>query len=330
MRKRGISTLISVTVAVSLGLATTAEADATAESSVIPSMASEASRGDVYVSPSGKKSNPGTASRPVRDLSDVRRVLNARRAHGHIRVLFRGGTYKLGQQEWKDYQAESITFRPESANAPVRFDGRKAQKYWLVVRPTRTKMTLTGLHVAGYTVGGIFLRGEGTADSQRVIGATVDRMVFTGLGTETTGYAAVHLNYASNTTVRDSQFIGLANGKCPGCMHAVYFAQQSNDNKVTGRNGFLAISGDAVRASDYSNRNRVEYGSAFAMTGVNAVFSAWRIRDRDPRCSAGNVFVTDTDWYAGFKGKRIPAVMSGQDKEYADTCPHPQVTSERP
>ncbi|MER6139924.1 hypothetical protein ABT174_07675 [Streptomyces sparsogenes] len=116
-------------------------------------------------------------------------------------MLFKGGTYKLPQYRWKNWTARSVTFKPQPGNGAPAFDGAKRQEYWLVVDPTRTKLTFSGLRLTRYTKGGIMLRGTGTADSRRVIGATIKSMRFTNIGGAHSGYAAVHLNYARNTTI---------------------------------------------------------------------------------------------------------------------------------
>lgn len=289
--------------------------------------ANAAGSGVVYVSPTGKSGNPGTQSKPVKTLADVRKVLAARQNPPTVTVLFKGGTYKLPQYRWGNWSARSVTFKPQPGTGAPVFDGVKRQKYWLVVDPTRTKLTFTGLRLSRYTTGGIMLRGTGTADSRRVIGATIKAMKFTDMGGARSGYAAVHLNYARNTTITGNTFRNLVNRGCPGCMHAVYFANQSNNNTVSGGT-FSKISGDAIRAADYSNGNKVRGGS-YSRTGTKAVFSAWRLA-RNTRCSHGNVFYTAARFSKSYRGATIPTVLDGADDSSKPPCTPRAVVRKNP
>ncbi|MER6529076.1 right-handed parallel beta-helix repeat-containing protein [Streptomyces sp. NPDC001508] len=178
-----------------------------------------------------------------------------------------------------------------------------------------------------YTTGGIMLRGTGTADSRRVIGATINAMKFTNIGGANSGFAAVHLNYARNTTIRNNTFSNLVNSGCPGCMHGVYFAEQSNNNTVSGGT-FSEISGDAIRAADYSNDNKVRGGS-YSRTGTKAVFSAWRLA-RNTKCSHGNVFYTTAKTSKSYKGATIPTVLDGADDRTKPPCTPRAVVRKNP
>jgi hypothetical protein len=102
-------------------------------------------------------------------------------------------------------------------------------------------------------------------------------------------------------------------------MHGVYFALQSDGNKVYGKNTFSSISGDAVRAADFSNNNTVS-GATFNRTGTLAAFSAWRLK-RDTRCSHGNVLRTSATKFSAYRaGRSVPAVRDGADDKKARQC----------
>ncbi|MCS0635432.1 hypothetical protein NX801_07115 [Streptomyces sp. LP05-1] len=273
----------------------------------------------VHVSPDGRNEGDGTKSAPVADIAGVERVVAKRGATGAVTVLFRGGTYRLPQQQLHPTGARSIDFAAEPGTGRPVFDGGRTAEYWLKVMPTETRLSFTGFTVLRYTIGGIMLRGTGTGPGKRITGATIRGNVFKEIGGPASGFGAVHLNYADHTLIQNNAFLDLVNGECGGCMHGVYLALESNDNRVTGTTTFARVSGDPVRVTDFSNRNTVS-GATFDHTGTHAALSVWRLPDRPRQCSSGNVLYSDESAITGFTGEPLPAVAEGSKPEEGP-CP---------
>lgn len=287
----------------------------------------------VYVSPDGDSDNDGSSpDQAVPSLNDAQRVL-ADGPEADATVLVRGGTYYQPEEvRWK-YAPEDtmVTIKPEPDSGTPVFTGRTdaddttgADSYWMIDSAPRTRLALAGLTVRDYTVGGVFLRGDN--DDDQVTDTTVTGMTFTHLGTKygdgDNGYATVHLNRASGSTITGNHLVDLENTTHGGNMHGVYLALHSSHNTVRD-NEFDTISGDAVRSSNRSDDNLVD-DNTFTRTGIDAMFSDWRF-DRDEgfdECSSDSVFSNNT-YGDGYSDDRLPAI-DWDDKEPA--CDEPPIT----
>src|SRR5882724_7350530 len=91
---------------------------------------------DIYVSPVGRDSNPGTKDRPLASLAAAQKVARSRKSTGPVTVWLRGGTYYLPQ---------TLVFTPEDSgtkNTPVTYAAFSGEEP-VISGGTRLRLTWT-------------------------------------------------------------------------------------------------------------------------------------------------------------------------------------------
>ena len=198
----------------------------------------------IYMSPSGSDSASGTSGSPVKSLQGVKRVL-INRGGDTATIMVRAGTYyETKMASWNGIPQDHLNFRRDGSNRPV-FDGRNltgTARYWMSTAGGPS-LDVRELLVRNYRTGGIRFDTDGN---------TVRNMFFERIGNRHVsggpGYAALHLLGSSKNTFNNIVFRNLENSDCPGCVHGVYAANNSDSNTIS-NSTFDRITGDPVRSA---------------------------------------------------------------------------------
>lgn len=291
-----------------------------------PSVATTASPDAVvHLSTSGSDAGDGTAAEPVRTLTRAAALLAGTETE-RATVWIEPGTYhEPAVVAWNRVPQESVTLRSTSPDRRPVFDGSEATgsfHYWMNTAGG-PRLVVEGLQVRNYRTGGIRMDTDGNV---------VRDVVFEQLGNahvpDGPGYAALHLLGSSGNEISDTVFRDLENVDCPGCMHGVYAANGSSDNRVTG-SVFDRITGDPVRLRNDTHRNVFthntfsesgSYRSGDARWPHRAMASFWRFNAGEV-CGTANRLddnVSDGRQYSGEPGQRL--IGSGAEPG-VERCP---------
>lgn len=240
----------------------------------------------IYISPKGSDSNSGTKDNPLKTLNKVRAFVDWDQPLCEIEVHIEKGDY-LGQQVlWTYTNGHRVTFTASefggSSDRP-RFIGNNSNNTWFTLKSAKgdwSNIHFRYIEISNYW-GGIKLLGDrdnfrnGWNGRNEIYG-----MIFRKIGgkynptNNRKGYAAINTFNSRENTIRNNFFINIENDSvCKGCMHAVYLAHYSSNNKVD-YNNFNTISGNPVQNRDMSNLNRIEFNT-FSKAGVEAQVADW-------------------------------------------------------
>ena len=115
---------------------------------------------DVYVSPTGKDSNPGTKARPLKTFEAVQQVARKLKASGPVNVWFRGGSYYLPGPWCSPARTQEPGRRPSSMRPPgeeaMISGGARLQFSW---KPYRDGIMQAKVP-AGFETDQLFVNGE--------------------------------------------------------------------------------------------------------------------------------------------------------------------------
>ena len=171
--------------------------------------------------------------------------------------------------------------KPFSGKRPV-FDGQRHEGYFFYASISdgqRSNIRLVGLEVRNYVVGGVAFVGEAVHGPKTWNGGNLVsscRFVDIGnrLGGAKDGYAGVSLYDTRDSEVSDNEFVALENVAATAeLMHGIYLAHGATENLIS-RNRFDRISGDAIRARNGANFNRV-LDNTTTRAGVGAFYDDW-------------------------------------------------------
>ncbi|WP_327585690.1 hypothetical protein OHA25_00445 [Nonomuraea sp. NBC_00507] len=314
----------------------------------------------IFMAADGSDAADGcTRTTAVASLARVQALLKAAAPGKDVEVRIARGTYRqTSQVSWDHYvPGHAISFLPTGytpgngrpADGVPIFDGGGAAGWWF-------KATLPSGHPGGATMlrfyylqvqnyaNGLQIVGGLTTSGGRRLPATkgankniIWGMTFTRLGNkhapQTAGTAALSLANSKGNRVEASHFKQLENTGSEGkLMHGVYLETHSNGNTVT-RNRFELVSGDATRARNDSNGNRL-FDNTFRRTGVRGAYEEWFChpttgcdRPTSQECAShGNVFYSN-DIGAAYDGGTLPdwSLMPPGNRFAGD---HPGCTNE--
>lgn len=273
----------------------------------------------VYLSPHGDDAADGGPDAPVASLTRAAQLLADAGTETATVWIEPGTYYEPAVVAWNRVPQSLVALRSTSTSERPVFDGSRATgnlHYWMNTAGGPS-LDVRGLTVRNYRTGGIRMDTAGNV---------VTDLVFERLGNQHVpdgpGYAALHLLGSSGNTVTDNVFRDLENLDCPGCIHAIYAANGSSDNRFTG-NAMARITGDPVRLRHDTHRNVFERNT-FARSGSRfahrAMASFWRFRDTEA-CGVDNRVdrnVYDGRFYNGEPGQRI--IGSGSEPGI-ESCP---------
>lgn len=273
----------------------------------------------VYLSPSGDDSGDGGSESPVGSLARAAELLEDAPSDSATIAIEPGTYYESAVVAWNRVPQGMVRLQSTSNTSRPVFDGSKATgnlHYWMNTAGGPS-LDVRGLLVRNYRNGGIRMDTDGNV---------VHDLVFVNLGNrhvpDGPGYAALHLLGSSGNTVTDNVLDRLENVDCPGCIHAIYAANGSSDNVVTG-NSMSRITGDPVRLRHDTHRNVFAHNT-FARSGTRfphrAMASFWRFRTTESCGTANRVDhnVYDGRFYNGESGQRI--IGSGSE-DGVESCP---------
>lgn len=251
----------------------------------VPS-AVQAADATIYMSPSGNDTGDGSSTDPVPSLQRVKELLIDDGGDAAT-IIVRAGTYfETTTASWNGIPQDRLEFRRDGgAERPV-FDGSRmtgAAQYWMNTAGGPS-LDVKELLIRNYQTGGIRMDTDGN---------TVRNMFFEKLGNRHIpggpGYAALHLLGSSNNTFANIVFRDLENNDCPGCVHAVYAANDSDGNTIT-NSTFERITGDPIRFRHGTDDNMVS-GNEFYRNSTpgtdRALVSFWRFKAEED-CGSGN------------------------------------------
>lgn len=260
----------------------------------------------VYLATSGNDDSAGSSAAPVKTLQGVKRVLKAQASSSATIIVRPGVYYESTMVKWGDVPQQALTFRRDGGTARPVFDGSRltgSTQYWMNTAGGPV-LDVRELQVRNYRTGALRLDTDGN---------TVRNMVFEKLGNRHVsggdGYAAVHLLGSSDNVITRNVFRDLENTDCPGCIHGVYAATDSDGNQITD-NRFSDVTGDVVRLRDGTDDNLIEANS-FTTSGSaaanRALVSFWLFTTNES-CGSGNQ-VKDNEFdgrfYNGASGQQI-------------------------
>ena len=259
----------------------------------------------IYMSPSGSDSASGTSGSPVKSLQGVKRVL-INRGGDTATIMVRAGTYyETKMASWNGIPQDHLNFRRDGSNRPV-FDGRNltgTARYWMSTAGGPS-LDVRELLVRNYRTGRIRFDTDGN---------TVRNMFFERIGNRHVsggpGYAALHLLGSSKNTFNNIVFRNLENSDCPGCVHGVYAANNSDSNTIS-NSTFDRITGDPVRFRHGTDNNTVTNNEFYrnGRPGTNrAEVSFWRFKSSET-CGTNNRVTNnkyDGRYYSGGYGQAM-------------------------
>lgn len=294
---------IGLAAVLSAGLAAAAPAGLAATGTSAPSSVEQPT---IHLSPDGDDAATGGPDDPVRSLARAERLLRGIDSTSATIVITPGTYYEDSVVSWNAVPQEELVLRSTSETERPVFDGSQATgglHYWMNTAGG-PRLDVRGLLVRNYRTGGIRLDTDGNR---------VHDTIFERLGNQHVpdgpGYSALHLLGSSHNTFSDNVFRDLENSDCPGCIHAVYAANGSSDNRVVD-NEIARVTGDPVRLRNDTHRNVIE-GNTFSRSGTNiahrAMVSFWRFT-ADEECGSDNRVDHnryDGRFYNGDSGQRI-------------------------
>lgn len=299
----------------------------------------------LYVDADGDDGNDGsTPALAVKTLARVQQILEAVQPSRDVEVRINQGTYVGQSVAWTYYHpAHAIRFMPidytgggidSIAGRPL-FDGAGAPSLLRlqVSSGEQTHLELIYLEIARYRQYGVLFQGNrndfagGWNGGNRVFGCyfrDIGNLASAGDG----GYAGLDLVNTRENEIRNNHFVRLENQSAEaGLMHGVYLAHGSSGNQIRD-NRFQEISGDPIRARDYSNANDVR-DNRFIDTGVRAFYSDWWCdMSVNPNCtkpsgecpSWENEF-RDNELHCGYDGEALATFEYIQGVDYVpDWC----------
>lgn len=268
---------------------------------------------DIYMSTTGSDSNPGTQAQPVKTLVRASElVFNANTDEATIHID-PGTYYETETIEWDGAPQEKVNFRRtgtsgarpvfDGSNVPVTDSGRHC---WMRTGEYSAgpSLDVRGMKVLNY--GSCALRFYHVDDN------LVRNMIFEDIGNRhipgTSGWAAIHVTDSNDNAFINNIYRNLENDSCPGCVHAIYPSQSSNN--VISDSLFEYITGDPIRLRDGASNNDIydntfRYGSA-SMAEDRAMVSYWRFSG--DTCGVGNTVdnnVHNGRYYGGQTGQQI-------------------------
>jgi hypothetical protein len=255
----------------------------------------------LFMNPTGDDTRDGlTEATSVKSLTRIHSLLATSKYldASHVEVRIAPGTY-LGQHlTWTVTSANdyTLTFLPSgytynntNPGRPI-FDGHAsststapADNYLFYLnkangKPSRIRFYY--LQIQNYATGGLAFVGKTeTPDETNWNGYnTVFGCSFYRLGTKwggTNGYGGISLVNSRYNTIDNSLFVNLENAAGEGgLIHAIYMKDHANYNVIT-RSKFEYVSGDAIRARNESNFNKINDNIHFLRAGETAFYGDW-------------------------------------------------------
>lgn len=222
---------------------------------------------DLYISPGGADTNPGTSrDAPVKSLRKAIANFEAMEPQAPTRINVLPGTYSGEDVPIKRLTAP-LTIQPaDPGSAPV-FDGKGKGTWLRVTTPGSGMVTLqvSGLTVQNYeTV--VSVNGDRSRQDGWIGSVQIRNNKFLKIGSLADGQspstAAIRFVNTRNSVIENNVFDSIRNVKSCGGLHAIYMAHLSSDNVIR-NNRFVDGCGDTIKVRDASNRNRV-VGNTFA------------------------------------------------------------------
>jgi hypothetical protein len=294
----------------------------------------------LYMAPGGDDALDGsTPANAVHTLGRVQEILIALAPDRDVDVRIDQGSYSGQSVVWTWYHpAHALRFMPidyfgggiASIAGRPQFDGKGAASFFQLkaAKGENTNIELIYLEIRGYRSGGIFLSGDrndftsGFNANNRVFGcyfAQIGNLSSAG----DAGYAGVDLVNSDQNEIANNHFVGLANqSSSAGLMHGVYLAHNSSNNVIRG-NRFEGVSGDPIRARDYSNSNLIQ-DNRFFDAGAGATYSDWfcdmttnsACTKLTPECPSWKNEFRDNEIHCSYSGGSISTFAYSQGESY--------------
>lgn len=258
---------------------------------------------NIYVIPEYlKTAKPSDDSLVVASLEEARRLLNKRNdltSESIINVLFASGVHKGDAVAWNlNLNGAEVNFAPiDNSAGAVIFDGENSRlsTFFTARIPKKNdeSMVNSNLHFKNFTIRnycqGINLAGNSqTTKFADLKNNSITQIKFLNIGSKFDPVAkgnkplgkcvaALRLVHASNTVVMNNEFNNIINldksqtslnRYGPEHLHAIYLADDSNDNKIS-NNVFKIFSGSPIRVRNASHNTVVENNSFTTTANYN-------------------------------------------------------------